>query len=182
MVHPSHLTESRQAFRVVMLLAVILCAVLLYPTLIYSPGLANYLSLHISLEVIAVCVSVLIFAIGWNTQKFLQSPRIIWLSAWFLGVALLDLSHLLSFVGMPDFVTPSSAEKGINFWLAGRTFAAIALLGALFMMRIPAFKNRSLKYLISLLVLLLVTALHLLFLFYPDYVCYLQRKNWLNLL
>ncbi len=67
MVHPSHLTESRQAFRVVMLLAVILCAVLLYPKLIYSPALANYLSLHISLEVVAVCVSVLIFAIGWNT-------------------------------------------------------------------------------------------------------------------
>ena len=170
MVHPSHLTESRQAFRVVMLLAVILCAVLLYPKLIYSPALANYLSLHISLEVVAVCVSVLIFAIGWNTQKFLQSPRIIWLSAWFLGVALLDLSHLLSFAGMPDFVTPASADKGINFWLAGRTFAAIALLGALFMMRIPVFKNRSLKYLISLLVLLLVAALHLLFLFYPDYV------------
>lgn len=170
MVHPSHLTESRQAFRVVLLLAVILCAVLIFPKLIYSPGLAHYLSLHISLEVIAVCVSVLIFAIGWNTQRFQQSPRIIWLSAWFLGVAILDLSHLLSFAGMPDFVTPSNPEKGIHFWLAGRTFAAVALLGALFMMHLSAQRNTSLKYSMTALVLFFVAVLHWLFLFYPHYV------------
>lgn len=170
MIHPSHLIECRQAFRVVIVLALLLAAVLILPELIYTKGLTNYLPLHISLEVFAVCVSVLIFAIGWNTQQFLQSPRVIWLSSWFLGVAVLDLSHLLSFAGMPDFVTASSPEKGINFWLAGRSFAAIALLGALFLMHLPSQKTKVLKYWTITLVLVLVTAIHFLFLLYSDYV------------
>lgn len=46
----------------------------------------------------------------------------------FLAVGLIDLAHTLSFAGMPDLVTPSSPEKAINFWLAGRFVAAGVLL------------------------------------------------------
>jgi hypothetical protein len=47
-------------------------------------------------------------------------------------VAILDMSHCLSYAGMPDFITPSGPEKAILFWLAARSLAALALLCAAF--------------------------------------------------
>jgi diguanylate cyclase (GGDEF)-like protein/PAS domain S-box-containing protein len=46
----------------------------------------------------------------------------------FLGICVIDLAHTLSFGGMPDFITPNSVEKAINFWLAARWMAAVVLL------------------------------------------------------
>ena len=46
----------------------------------------------------------------------------------FYGVAMPDLIHALSLAGMPDFITPSGPEKSINFWIAVRALAALALL------------------------------------------------------
>ncbi|HZX28750.1 MAG TPA: sensor histidine kinase, partial [Telluria sp.] len=40
--------------------------------------------------------------------------------------------HLLSFNGMPEFVTASGVAKAINFWLAARLWFALALLAAAF--------------------------------------------------
>ena len=48
-----------------------------------------------------------------------------------LGVALLDFSHMLSYAGMPDYVTANSVAKGINFWLPARYLVAVSLLWAL---------------------------------------------------
>ena len=45
-----------------------------------------------------------------------------------LAVGLIDFAHMLSFKGMPDFITPSGPEKAINFWLSARLLAALALL------------------------------------------------------
>ncbi|MGM0633455.1 MAG: bifunctional diguanylate cyclase/phosphodiesterase, partial [Pseudomonadota bacterium] len=91
-------------------------------------GTANYLPLHTVLEIAAVAVAFLVFIIGW--RSWLQAPPlpITIIACGFLGVALLDVSHLLSYQGMPRFVTPSHPEKAINFWLAARTLAALALL------------------------------------------------------
>lgn len=35
---------------------------------------------------------------------------------------------MLSYKGMPDFITPSGPEKGLNSWLSARLIAALALL------------------------------------------------------
>jgi diguanylate cyclase (GGDEF)-like protein/PAS domain S-box-containing protein len=43
-------------------------------------------------------------------------------------VLIIDMAHTLSFPGMPDFVTASSTQKGIMFWLAGRFVAAAGFL------------------------------------------------------
>ena len=45
-----------------------------------------------------------------------------------LAVGLVDLAHLLSYKGMPDFVTEAHPEKAINFWLVARYLAAATLL------------------------------------------------------
>ena len=45
-----------------------------------------------------------------------------------LGVLIVDLAHTLSYPGMPDLGTESTAQKAITFWLAGRIIAAIGFL------------------------------------------------------
>ena len=111
-------------------MAVLMAGALWLPAPRMASGLAQYVPLHTALEVVAISVAVLVFAVGWNTQRHHPSQAVLWTSALFLGVGLLDLSHTLSYSGMPDFVTPSGAEKAIHFWFAARAMAALALLGA----------------------------------------------------
>jgi len=91
-------------------------------------GIASYLPLHIAMETLSIVIAALIFAVGWNKPVREDYQNIIVLSCGFLGIALLDFAHTLSFAGMPDFVTPSSPEKAINFWLAARSISALILL------------------------------------------------------
>ncbi|MGB4062381.1 MAG: MASE3 domain-containing protein [Azonexus sp.] len=89
---------------------------------------SNYLPLHTFLEFIAMAVSAMVFALVWNLRhQGINSHRVI-LGAGFLAVAIVDFAHALSYAGMPPLLTPSSPEKAINFWLAGRYIAAGALL------------------------------------------------------
>lgn len=88
----------------------------------------TYLPLHTIAEIFAVVVAMLVFACAWHAGGAHQPGNIALLGCAFLSVGLLDLGHLLSFHGMPHFVTPSGPEKAINFWLAGRIIEAGALL------------------------------------------------------
>lgn len=91
-------------------------------------GLAGYVPLHTTLEVFAIAVAAMVFGISWTTQKFRNDGRTMLTGVVFLGVGLLDLSHTLSFQGMPDFITPNGPGKSINFWFAARSLAALGML------------------------------------------------------
>jgi len=93
---------------------------------------ANYLPLHTSLEFVAISVSAMVFGLGWNLRQQTGNASRVILALAFLAVAAIDLVHTLSYMGMPDFVTPSGPEKAINFWLAGRFIAALGLGGLVF--------------------------------------------------
>lgn len=84
--------------------------------------------LHMVMEVFAVVVSMLLFGVVWNAYSRDRSGNIVILGCAALAVGLIDLAHMLSYNGMPEFITPSSPEKAINFWLAARAIAALALL------------------------------------------------------
>ena len=84
--------------------------------------------LHITMETFAVVVAGLIFGIAWNSKSPERPAAILILGCGFLSIGLLDYAHLLSFRGMPDFITPADAEKGVNFWLSARLTAAVILL------------------------------------------------------
>jgi len=43
---------------------------------------------------------------------------------------LLDIGHMISYTGMPDFLTPSSPTKAIYFWLAAKLMLSSALIVA----------------------------------------------------
>ncbi|NJA06166.1 EAL domain-containing protein [Methylococcaceae bacterium WWC4] len=90
-------------------------------------GIANYAPLHTLLETLSIVVSALVFAVGWSVYQRERSGNLMLLACCFAGVALLDVLHTLSYQGMPDFVTPSDPQKAIDFWLAARGLAALAL-------------------------------------------------------
>ncbi len=89
---------------------------------------ARHLVLHNFLEGFAIAVSVMVFAYGWSTYGATQPRGVTIIAAGFLAVGVLDFAHLLSYAGMPDFVTPGSPNKAIYFWLMARLAAALAIL------------------------------------------------------
>lgn len=89
------------------------------------------LSVHIVVEIFAIIVASLIFAVVWHSHgsRRASSPL---LGCAFLAIALLDLAHMLSYKGMPDWITQASAEKAIGFWLVSRVLLACTLLAVAF--------------------------------------------------
>lgn len=97
-------------FVVIALLVVLLAtAGLLQPQYRINQGV--FLPLHTAMHVFSLVVAWLVFAIGWNTHDPERAGSITRLACGFLGVALLDFGHALSYAGMPDLVTPASPEK-----------------------------------------------------------------------
>ena len=98
---------------------ILLASVLLVIAAVFGRQLPDlgeqYLSLHSLMEAFSVIVSALIFAVGWNAFSEERSGSLVLFSCAFLGVGLLDLVHLLSYPGMPVFVTESSGQKSIWF-------------------------------------------------------------------
>ncbi len=84
--------------------------------------------LHSLCEMFAVVVALLMFSVIWHSYRSDSAGNLLLLACGFLAVGLLDIGHLLSYRGMPDFITPASPEKAIDFWLAARLTAALCLL------------------------------------------------------
>ena len=61
------------------------------------------LPLHTVMESFAILVSMLVFAISWNTHSAERPGNLIIIACGFLCVGLLDFAHMLSYKGMPDF-------------------------------------------------------------------------------
>ena len=85
-------------------------------------------AMHTLLETLAIVMASMIFAIGWSNHQRRSSRSLLVMACLFCGVAMLDFSHMLSYKGMPVYVTPSGVDKAILFWLAARALAALALL------------------------------------------------------
>ena len=172
-VHPQHRDSLRLPLAVVLgLLAGLLRTGQLAAAI---PPVAGYLAWHMLVETTAIAVAILVFAVGWNTHSLHPQRNVLFLSCAFLGVALLDFSHMLSYRGMPDYVTPSGVEKAIHFWLVARYVAAAALLVAVWLPWPPVAgepvpRPRASRFVPLLGVLLLVALAHWVFLFHPQWL------------
>lgn len=92
------------------------------------PPIGHFLILHQVLETASIMVSVLIFVVGWHTFRMHANHAILIVSCTFLGVAISDFSHMLSYTGMPDFFGSNSPDKAIGFWLLARYLTATGML------------------------------------------------------
>jgi diguanylate cyclase len=89
-------------------------------------------ALHTIMESFSIVVSIMVFAVAWHAYRPTQPSNIIVLACGFLAVALLDFGHMMSYRGMPDFVTPASPQKAIAFWLCARLATAATMLAVAF--------------------------------------------------
>lgn len=117
--------------------------------------MSSFLPLHTFMEAFSVMVSVLIFAVGWTLYGIERAKPTLILSCILLSVGILDFVHLLSYPGMPDFISPSSVQKSIYFWLCARSIVAVAMLASVFI-NWQAFHHVSTRY-ISLAFILFST-------------------------
>lgn len=120
---------------IALLVALLAAAGSLQPQYQFNQGV--FVPLHTAMHVFSLVISWLVFAIGWNTHDPERAGSVTLLACGFLGVALLDFGHALSYEGMPDLVTPASPEKSIDFSLVSRLFAALALLALVVIPRRP---------------------------------------------
>ncbi len=94
-----------------------------------QPGVTVFpVWMHTVAELVAVAVALMVFAVCWHTGASARSGNVLAIGCGLLAVGLVDLAHLLSYKGMPDFVTEAHPEKAINFWLVARYLAAATLL------------------------------------------------------
>jgi len=139
----------------------------LFPALSEVSDVVSYLSLHMLLETVSIVIAMLVFTVGWNAYRRGLPGNVLLLACAFLGVGMLDFSHMLSYAGMPDFITPSSPEKAIDFWLAARSLAAITLL-AVAVLPWRTLISAISRYVMLTAVLILVGGLHWLIFFHAD--------------
>ncbi|MBR9970713.1 MASE3 domain-containing protein [Magnetospirillum sulfuroxidans] len=121
-------SDDRFAVLTAWALTILLLVTPAFPRITLFHHLNDYLAAHQIVEIFAMVVAGLVFAVGWNVHREVRPGNISILSATFLGVALITLAHTLSYKGMPDFVTPSGSEKAIGFWLSMRACGACGLL------------------------------------------------------
>jgi PAS domain S-box-containing protein len=157
----------RQVGLVLAVLVVGLLLAIAMPAVDGARGIAHYAPLHSLLEMGAIVVAMMVFAISWTKHSKHLPANLLFLGTVFLGVGLLDFSHLLSYDGMPDYVTPSGSEKAIGFWLAARALTAIALIAvAVLPWRSPA--SPAKRYFLLAVVLAVVAIVHRVMLWHPE--------------
>lgn len=112
----------------VLILASIFLAVWQAPPQHGFEGVASYAWLHTTLESFSILVAGMVFGLAWTTYRHDRPGNVVLLACGLLAVGFVDVLHMLSYAGMPDFITPAGPEKAINFWLASRLIFAAVLL------------------------------------------------------
>ena len=170
LLHPSPYRQSSGKLNlwIVAVATIVFLFTWLYPFQPAGAGLEGYLPAHSILEIVAVAIAGVIFAVSWHARLTQATDVLALLGAGFLGVAILDTAHVLSYPGMPIWMTPSSAQKSISFWFSARYLAAFTLLAFVFLSGRryrPGFKTPVLGG-----VLVLVTVASWIVLAHPDYL------------
>ena len=88
----------------------------------------HMLTFHTVVEMFAVVVAILVFAVGYHVLDEQRATGSLLLACAFLAVGLLDFLHLMSYPAMPDFITPNTPQQTLIFWLTARFLAAVGIL------------------------------------------------------
>jgi PAS domain S-box-containing protein len=142
---PGMLSDMNRYCILLVVLSVIALLSLLTPSAYFVMLPNDFLPLHTMLEFASVWVAFMVFGVTWHSLSPTRPANITMLGCAMLASGLLDFGHTLSYRGMPDFVTPSSPEKGIAFWLAARLTVATGLCIASFMSTEPL-RNPKIRY------------------------------------
>ncbi|MDH5301338.1 MAG: EAL domain-containing protein [Gammaproteobacteria bacterium] len=98
----------------------------------------NFLLFHTLAELFAIAVAVTLSVVAWQMYPFTKNNYLMFLSAGYIWVAMLDLMHTLNYKGMGVFAD-GGANVGIQYWLSARLLEAMVLLFS------PLFLTRNLN-------------------------------------
>lgn len=156
-LHPSYRSSMLNMSAFIFMLACIQLLAWLIPDSSVSKNIASYLPVHTLLETISVVVSMMLFAVGWNSHNEKTAGNVVLLACVFFSVAVLDFLHTTSYVGMPDLISPNDSQKHLNFWMVARIFASVSLL-IVAIRRWKPFTSSATRYLIfSTLIIITIT-------------------------
>ena len=94
-----------------------------------------YLIMHSVSEIICLAIGISVFVVVWYGWPQTKNSRDLVIAMVFLAVGLLDIAHLLSYKGMPDFITQNSENKAAMFWIISRVLVSAGLLAAVYIPR-----------------------------------------------
>lgn len=160
MPHASHGNEAKLALAIsgLLLLLFLVVANINWPRSDFLDQ--HFAVLHLAIETTAIAVATMTFGVVWSLRFEKPSQSLVLLACAFLGVAILNFSHMLSYADMPDFITPGSRQKSIFFWLSAHALGSILL----FIIALKPIRSYNPKYkfrIILPITIAIVIAIHL---------------------
>lgn len=127
-IAPKYSSAMSSMVKFLLVLAFIQLLASVLPAWPSPSGIPNYIPWHEILETISIVISMMVFAVGWNSRNKNLSGNVVLLASVFFSVGAIDFFHTVSYVGMPEFFSPNDAQKHLNYWLSARFIAAVVLL------------------------------------------------------
>ena len=121
----------------------------------------NYLLFHSFAEVFSIVIAFAIFAIAWNSRRFIDNNYLLFIGISFLFIGGIDFLHILAYEGMGVF-PGHGANLATQLWVSARYVESLSLLVA------PLLIRRKLHVNMAFLAYALVTGLILASIFYWD--------------
>ena len=87
----------------------------------------NFIAFHTFAELTTVCISYVVFALGWSTYGFSKNTFLIFFACGYFWVGSLDLVHALVFPGV-DIIVEGTANLSLQFWIVTRYLEAFLFL------------------------------------------------------
>ena len=99
---------------------------------LYVLSRSNYLLFHSLVELFIIVIAFGIFALVWNSRRFLNNNYLLFMGIAFVFIAVLETLHLLAYKGMGVF-QGFDANLPTQIWIASRYVASISFLIAPFL-------------------------------------------------
>jgi PAS domain S-box-containing protein len=147
----SHGVKGRYAFTS---LAAILVLAALYLLSRY-----NYLLFHSLAEGFSIVIAFAIFAIAWNSRRFIDNNYLLLIGIAYLFIGGIDFMHTLAYRGMDVFLG-FATNPATELWISARYLESLSLLAA------PLLMHRKLRVNMTFLAYAIVTGLILTSIFY----------------
>ena len=87
----------------------------------------NFLLFHTMAELFAVAVGWSVFLLVWNTRAFLRNDALLFLGIAYFFIALIDLTHTLTYSGMNIIAATEDTNPATQLWIAARGLEATSL-------------------------------------------------------
>lgn len=90
----------------------------------------DFIILHTVTEAISIIIAFMCFGVTFHSHKLSKNTQDLFLGVAFLSIGVIDIVHTLSYLGMPDMITPNTVNKATQLWMAARLTGAAAFFAA----------------------------------------------------